>query len=77
MKDPVVQKSELVIDALQYAHDHKLNINNKDEVQKILDVLDPEHKEDIDAFMEILKTSDTFMGMTAREKEQKKTDLPN
>lgn len=77
MNDPVVQKSELVIDALQYAHDHKLDINNKDDVQKILDVLDPEHKEDVDAFVEILKTSDTFIGMTAREKESDKTDLSN
>ena len=77
MNDPVVQKSELVIDALQYAHDHKLDINSKVDVQKILEVLDPEHKEDIDTFMEILKTSDTFMGMDAREKEPEKTDLPN
>lgn len=67
MKDPVAQKSELVIDALQYAHDHNLDINNKDDVQKILDALDPEHKEDIDAFVEILKTSDTFMGMKSRD----------
>jgi len=77
MNDPVVQKSELVIDALQYAHDHKLDINNKVDVQKILEVLDPEHKEDVDAFMKILKTSDTFMGMDARKKESDKTDLPN
>ncbi|MBI2325869.1 hypothetical protein HYU91_00580 [Candidatus Collierbacteria bacterium] len=77
MNDTVVKKSELVIDALQYAHDHNLDINSMDDVQKILDVLDPEHKEDIDDFMEILKTSDTFMGMDAREKEFKKTDLPN
>ncbi len=77
MKDPVTQKSELVIDALQYAHDNNLDVNNKADVQKILDVLDPEHKEAVDAFMEILKTSDTFMGMTAREKESKKANLPN
>lgn len=77
MKDPVAQKSELVIDALQYAHDHNLDINNKDDVQKILDVLDPEHKEDVDAFVEILKTSDTFMGMKAKENNDKKIDLPN
>lgn len=77
MKDPVVQKSELVIDALQYAHDNKLDINNKVDVQKILEVLDPEHKEDVDAFMEILKTSDTFMGMDAREIKSKEPQLPN
>lgn len=74
MKDPVIQKSELVIDALQYAHDHKLDINNKDDVQKVLDVLDPEHKENIDEFIELLKTSNTFMDMTAKEK---KANLPN
>lgn len=67
MNDPVVQKSELVIDALQFAHDHNLDINNKDDVQKILDVLDPEHKEDVAEFAELLKTSDTFMGMKSRD----------
>ena len=77
MNDPVVKKSEMVIDALQYAHDHNLDINVMVDVQKILDVLDPEHKEDVDAFMEILKTSDTFMDMTARGKESKKIDLSN
>jgi len=77
MDDTVVNKSELVIDALQYAQDYKLDINNKDDVRKILDVLDPEHKEDLDAFMGLLKTSDTFLGMDALKKESKKTDLPN
>ena len=77
MNDTVVNKSELVIDALQYAHDHKLDINNKDDVRKILEVLDPEHKENIDAFVELLQNADTFMDMTARERETKKTDLPN
>jgi hypothetical protein len=77
MNDTVVNKSELVIDALKYAHDHKLDINNKDDVRKILDVLDPEHKENVDAFVELLKDADTFMDMTVKERETKKTDLPN
>jgi len=77
MDDTTVKKSELVVDALQYAHDHKLDINNKDDVREILEVLDPEHKEDVDDFIEILKTSDTFMGMDAREKESQKINLPN
>ena len=77
MNDTVVNKSELVIDALQYAHDHKLDINNKDDVRKILEVLDPEHKENIDKFTELLKTSDVFMGMKAKEKEDKKPGLAN
>ena len=67
MIDTVAKKSELVIDALQYAHDHNLDINNMDDVQKILDDLDPEHKENTIEFAELLKTSDTFMGIKARD----------
>ena len=67
MNDTITQKSELVVDALQYAHDHNLDINNTNDVQKILDVLDPEHKENIAEFAELLKTSYTFMGMKARD----------
>lgn len=67
MNDAVAKKSELVIDALQYAHDHNLDISNMGDVQKILDALDPDHKENITEFIELLKTSDTFMGMKARD----------
>ena len=77
MNDTVVNKSELMIDALQYAHEHKLDINNKDDVRKILEVLDPEHKENIDEFAELLKTSDVFMGMKAKEIKAKEPQLPN
>ena len=76
MKDPVVQKLELVIDALQYAHDHNLDINKLEDVQKILDVLDPDHKEKVAEFVELLKTSDTFMGMKARDLKSEEK-LPN
>jgi len=75
MNDTVTNKSELMIDALQYAHDHNLDINNMDDVRKILEVLDPEHKEDLDTFAELLKTSDVFMGMEARKKEDEKPPL--
>jgi len=76
MNDTVAKKSELVIDALQYAHDHNLDINNISDVQKILDVLDPEHKENATEFAELLKTSDTFMGMKARDLKSE-DKLPN
>lgn len=76
MNDTVAQKSELVIDALQYAHDHNLDINNLDDVQKILDVLDTDHKENVAEFAEILKTSDTFMGMKSQELKSE-DKLPN
>jgi len=77
MNDIVINKSELMIDALQYAHDHNLDINNKDDVRKILEVIDPEHTENVAEFAELLKTSDVFMGMEVEEKEDKKTDLSN
>ncbi len=77
MNDTVATKSELVIDALQYAHDHNLDINNISDVQKILDVLDPDHKENSAEFAELLKTSDTFMGMKARNMTSKISKDPN
>ena len=76
MNDTVAKKSELVVDALQYAHDHDLDINNLDDVQKILDALDPEHKENVAEFAELLKTSDTFMGMKAHDLKSE-NKLPN
>jgi len=76
MNDTVTNKSELVIDALQYAHDHNLDINNIEDVKKILEVLDPEHKENVAEFAELLKTSDTFMGMKARDLKAE-DKLPN
>lgn len=77
MKDPNVEKFELAIDALEYAKEHNLDINNRDDVEKILEVLDPEHTEDVDEFVELLKNSEAFMKITAKEKEPKKTNLPN
>ncbi len=76
-KDPVIGKLELVIDSLQYAHDHNLDINKNEDVIKILEATDPEHKENIDEFTMLLKNAEAFMEMTAREKEDKKTNLPN
>ena len=76
MNDTVTKKSELVIDALQYAHDHDLDINNIDNVKKILEVLDPEQKENVAEFAELLATSDTFMGMKARDLKTE-DKLPN
>lgn len=77
MKDPVEEKSELVIGALQYAHDHSLDINNKEDVKKILEALDPDKSEDIEEFMKLLQNADTFMEMEADKKKSEKTDLPN
>lgn len=77
--DKAVKKTELIINALEYAHTHKLDINNKDDVKKIVVALDPQHagEEEIDEFMKLLQNTDTFMEMTASRKEPKKSDLPN
>lgn len=77
MNDTVTKKSELVIDALQYAHDHNLDVSNIGDVQKILDVLDPDRKENAPEFAELLITSDTFMGMKARNMSSKISKDPN
>ena len=71
MNNHLTKKSELIIDALQYAHDHNMDINNDSDVQRILEVLDPDHKEDVAEFCELLKTSDTFLGMKARDIQAK------
>lgn len=73
--DPVAEKSELVLDALQYAHSHNLDINDIEDVKKILEALNAE--ENPEEFMELLQNADAFMDMTAKEKEHKKSDLPN
>ncbi|HSW97038.1 MAG TPA: hypothetical protein VLF89_04405 [Candidatus Saccharimonadales bacterium] len=79
MKDKAVEKTELVINALVYAQEHKLDINNKDSVRKILEVLDPAHstEEEVEDFMKLLQDTDTFMEMTATRQNAKKTTLPN
>ncbi len=77
MDDQTVKKSELVIDALKYANDNDLDISKRENVVKILEVLDPERKQDVDEFMKLLLSGEAFMDKTARDKEPEKTDLPN
>lgn len=78
MKDKAVEKTELVINVLEYAHMNKLNIANKEDVKKMLEIFAPEHTKDkdVEEFMGILQGADTFMEMTAR-KNAKKERLSN
>ena len=71
MDDTVIKKSELVIDALQYAQDHGLDVQNEVDVRKILEVLDPNHTQNVIEFIELIKTSDVFMNMKAKELKAK------
>ncbi len=74
--DPVEEKSILVIGGLEYAHSHELNINNIDDVKKILEAIDAKD-ENPEEFMELLQNADAFMEMKAAEKQPKKADLSN
>ncbi len=62
-KDPAIEKTELVINALSYAHEHNLNIQNKDDVKKILEVIDPEHSSEVEAeaFMKLLQAANDLI----------------
>lgn len=73
----VQEKSELAIDALQYAHDHNLDINKREDVEKILESVDPEGKENIDEFIKLLKNADAAMDVIAKQNGPKKEDLAN
>jgi DNA-binding transcriptional regulator/RsmH inhibitor MraZ len=63
IKDPTIAKTEQVINALSYAHEHNLDIQNKDDVKKILEVIDSEHssEEDAEAFMKLLQAANALI----------------
>jgi len=76
--DKPTEKATLVINALDYARTHNLEINNKQDVKKILEALDPLHtsEEEIEAFMKLLQDTNTLMEMIDKNKTEK-TNLPN
>ena len=63
IKDPTIAKTEQVINALSYAHEHNLDIQNKDDVKKILEVIDQEHssEENAEAFMKLLQAANALI----------------
>ena len=63
-KDPAIEKTEQVIDALKYAHEHNLDIQNKDDVRKMLEVIDPKHssEDDVEEFMRLLQAANALIG---------------
>lgn len=70
--DPAVEKSELVVDALAYANTNNLDIKNKEDVTKILQVLDPEHssEEDVEKFMGLLQGADDLIQADVEHREK-------
>jgi len=61
-KDPTVEKTELVIEALSYAHSHDLDIKNKSDVETILKAIDLKNViNDVDEFMKLLQAGTNFI----------------
>lgn len=60
--DQALNKTKLVIEALDYAHSNNLDINNESDVKKILDAIDPEHStQNVEKFMKLLQASNALI----------------
>jgi hypothetical protein len=70
---PVEDKSEMYMKALDYAKEHDLDINNSEDVKKILEALDPEHMSDkeVVAFQYQLNNATMFLNIVGAKNEQK------
>jgi len=68
---PHEDKSALYMKALDYAKEHSLDINNKDDVASIVAVLDPEHasEKEVDTFMYQLKNAALFLHIASAKNE--------
>lgn len=77
--DKTIKKTELIIRVLEYAQKHKLDINDRNDVKKILETFNPTPMttEELDEFMMLLQNADTFMEMSALKKSKEESKLPN
>lgn len=78
-QDQAVKKTELIIKALSFAQDNKLDVNNLEDVKKIIQGIDPQNQENLapEEFQLLLKDSDTFLEMTVAEDKSQKEKMPN
>ena len=69
--DQVLKKTELVIDALSYAHKNGLDISNEADVSEILKAVDPENADgtDILEFMGLLQATNNLMQADAGQRK--------
>ena len=69
--DQVIKKTELVIDALSYAHKNQLDINNESDVKVILKAVDPENADETDIleFMSLLQATNNLMQADAEQRK--------
>ena len=57
-----LKKTKLIIDALNYAHAHSLDIANEADVKNILAAIDPENlTNDIEEFMNLLLAGNSMI----------------
>jgi hypothetical protein len=68
---PVEDKSELYMKALEYAKEHDLDINNREDVKTIVEAVDPDHsnEKEIDAFAYQLKNVTMFLNIVGAKNE--------
>ena len=69
--DQVIKKTELVIDALSYAHKNELDINSEADVKEILKAVDPKNADETDIleFMSLLQATNNLMQADAEQRK--------
>lgn len=67
---PKEDKSELYLNALDYAKENNLDINNIEDIKKILEALDPNQKEELNDFQYQLKNATFFLTLTSANKDK-------
>ena len=65
-----IKKTKLVIDALDYAHTHNLDIHAEEDAQKLLDAIDPEHsfQDDVQEFMKLIQAANVFIEKDVKQR---------
>lgn len=69
--NPVTEKSRLVIQAMIYANENNLDVNDLKDVKKILKALNVQN-EDPQEFMNLLQHAEDFMDMSVPDNGHKK-----
>lgn len=74
----ITERTELVIKIIHYAQEHDLNINDKNDVKKIVKAIGSDLRdEEIEEFMDQLENANIFMDMSARDLTKNKIKQPN
>lgn len=70
-KDSTIEKTEQVIKALDYAHANNLDINNTDDVKKILKAIDIDNSnQDIEEFKKLIQAANTLFEQDVERRQK-------